>query len=365
MVDLNNDQRFMAAAIRLAKRHIGQTADNPSVGAIIVGSDGTTIVGYGVTAFGGRPHAETQALAMAGVRAKGGTAYVTLEPCSHYGKTPPCANALISSGVKRVVVARLDPDLRVSGRGVNMLRQANICVEVGILADAAFEGLSGYLTAKMQSRAQLTLKMAVSADNGIGMRGRGNVRISNDISHAVSHILRTEHDAIMVGNRTVIVDNPQLTCRLPGLENRSPLRIVIDRNLSIPLHCHLVKTAKIIPTWVFASKDAQNARQKELEENGVRIIRISTRQDILPPQDILAILCQNGISSVLLEGGTTTAQSFFADRAVDKVILFHSPVCLGDGKVPAPDFEKYLADFSQINKAKFAKDDYSEWRYRR
>ncbi len=355
----------MAAAIRLAKRHLGQTADNPSVGALIVGTDGVTIAGYGVTAFGGRPHAETQALAMAGAHAKGATAYVTLEPCSHYGKTPPCASALINAGIKRVVIACLDPDPRVCGRGVEMLRQADIRVDVGVLADAAYEGLSAYLTSKSLSRAQLTLKMAVSADNGIGMKGQGNVPVSNDISHAISHILRAEHDAIMVGNRTVIADNPDLTCRLAGLQNRSPVRVVIDQKLSIPPDCQLVKTARTVPTWVFADNNAQKSKQQEMEQNGVRIIRINSFHDILRPNDILESLFQNGISSVLLEGGTKTGQSFFADRAVDKVILFRSPICLGNGRVLAPDFKKYLADFSRINKAEFADDDYSEWRYHR
>lgn len=363
MVD-KADQRFMAAAIRLAKRHIGQTCENPSVGAIIVGNDGSTIVGHGVTATGGRPHAETQALLMAGDKAKGGTAYVTLEPCSHYGKTPPCAKALIDAAVKRVVIALADPDERVSGRGVKMLENAGIIVETGVLADYAYEGLSAYLATRRFSRPEVTVKMAISADNGIGIAGKRGVAISNELSHAVSHGMRAEHQAIMVGSRTVIADDPDLTCRLPGLENRSPIRIVIDPKLSTPVGCRLVQTAHIVPTWVITKKGAEAHKKANLGRLGVRVFEIDCDENVLKPKDILKLVFENNVASVLLEGGTATATSFLENEAVDKIVLFRSKIILGDNRIAAPDFKKYLANFSRINEAKFGKDSYSEWRRR-
>lgn len=363
MVDEAEDQRFMAAAIRLAKRHAGQTSENPSVGAVIVGNDGSIIVGHGVTGIGGRPHAETQALIMAGDKARDGTAYVTLEPCSHYGKTPPCANALINAGIKRVVIALPDPDKRVCGRGVKMLENAGLIVETGVLADCAYEGLSAYLTTKRFSRPEVTLKMAISADNGIGIVGKGGVAISNEISHAVSHGMRAEHQAIMVGSRTVIADDPDLTCRLPGLVKRSPIRIVIDPKLSIPVGCRLVQTAKTVPTWVIVKKDAETHKKAELERLGVRLFEIDCGENLLMPKDILKLIFENNIVSVLLEGGAATAQSFLDNGAVDKIVLFRSKIILGNNRIAAPDFKKYLADFRRINAAKFGEDSYIEWRH--
>lgn len=352
----------MAAAIRLAAHHIGQTAENPSVGAIIVAEDGSTIVGHGVTEFGGRPHAETQALIMAGKKARGGTAYVTLEPCSHYGKTPPCANALIEADIKRVVIARPDPDKRVSGCGVKMLENAGMIVETGVMADDAYEGLSAYLTTKRFFRPEVTLKMAISADDGIGIAGKGGVAISNEISHAVSHNMRAEHQAIMVGLRTVIADNPDLTCRLPGLEKRSPIRIVVDRKLLIPAGCRLVQTAKTVPTWVVVEKGAETHKKAELQRRGVHVFEIDCDEGIFKPKDILQLVFDNNIASVLLEGGAATAQSFLDNQLVDKIVLFRSKIILGNNRIAAPDFKKYLADFSRINAAKFGEDSYSEWR---
>ncbi|MBI0021120.1 bifunctional diaminohydroxyphosphoribosylaminopyrimidine deaminase/5-amino-6-(5-phosphoribosylamino)uracil reductase RibD [Bartonella sp. W8097] len=364
MVDKIADCRFMAAAIRLASWHIGQTAENPSVGAIIVGSDGNTIVGHGVTAKGGRPHAETQALAMAGENARNGTAYVTLEPCSHYGKTPPCADALVNAGIKRVVIARLDPDKRVSGRGVKILENAGIIVETGILAGKAFEGLSAYLTTRQLSRPEVTLKMAISADNGIGIRGKQNVLISNELSRSVSHMMRAKNDAILIGIGTVLADNPELTCRLSGLEDRSPVRVVVDPELTIPLDCQLVATAKTVPTWVISRKNSSDAQKKiELQEKRVKLLECDGSKTITP-EKILRILFENNISSVLIEGGAITARTFLDQKAVDKVVLFRSTIMLGDDRISAPDFKKYLADFTKIEQAEFGKDNYSEWRLR-
>lgn len=364
MVDKIADCRFMAAAIRLASWHIGQTAENPSVGAIIVASDGYTIVGHGVTAKSGRPHAETQALAMAGENARNGTAYVTLEPCSHYGKTPPCADALVNAGIKRVVIACLDPDKRVSGRGVKILENAGMIVETGILAGKAFEGLSAYLTTRELSRPEVTLKMAISADNGIGIKGKQNVLISNELSRSVSHMMRAKNDAILIGIGTVRADNPELTCRLSGLEDRSPVRVVVDPELKIPLDCRLVATAKVVPTWVISCKNSNEQKKIELHEKGVKLFESDGSKAAITPEKILRILFENNISSVLIEGGAITAQTFLDQKAVDKVVLFRSTIKLGDDRISAPDFKKYLADFTKIEQAEFGKDNYSEWRLR-
>ncbi|MGO7424872.1 bifunctional diaminohydroxyphosphoribosylaminopyrimidine deaminase/5-amino-6-(5-phosphoribosylamino)uracil reductase RibD, partial [Rhizobium ruizarguesonis] len=209
-----HDERFMAAAIRLSRWHLGRTATNPSVGCLIV-KDGV-IVGRAVTALSGRPHAETQALAEAGALARGATAYVTLEPCSHHGRTPPCAEALIAYGVARVVISVTDPDPRVSGRGIGMLREAGIEVDAGVLETEGRQSLAAYLTRQTKNRPYVTLKLAVSADGMIGRHGAGQVAITGPEARAQVQALRAETDAILVGIGTAIADDPLLTVRSPG-----------------------------------------------------------------------------------------------------------------------------------------------------
>ncbi|MBY3220878.1 bifunctional diaminohydroxyphosphoribosylaminopyrimidine deaminase/5-amino-6-(5-phosphoribosylamino)uracil reductase RibD [Rhizobium laguerreae] len=248
-----HDERFMAAAIRLSRWHLGRTATNPSVGCLIV-RDGV-IVGRAVTALGGRPHAETQALAEAGALARGATAYVTLEPCSHHGKTPPCAEALIAYGVARVVISVADPDPRVSGRGIAMLREAGIEVDTGVLAAEGRHSLAAYLTRQTKNRPYVTLKLAVSADGMIGRAGEGQVAITGPEARAQVQALRAETDAILVGIGTAIADDPLLTVRTPGLESQSPIRIVLDPSLALPLTSKLVETAREVPVIVVASEE--------------------------------------------------------------------------------------------------------------
>src|SRR5690606_25408700 len=218
------DRRFMAAAIRLSRRNLGLTATNPSVATLIVRDDGQGpyIVGRGVTAVGGRPHAETEALAEAGDLARGATAYVTLEPCAHHGRTPPCAEALVAAGVKRVVGGTSDPDPRVSGKGYAILREAGIEVVEGVLAAEAAEMMAGYLIRSIKKRPEVILKLAVSADNKIGRRGEGQIAITGEIARRQVHLMRAEADAILIGIGTALTDDPELTCRLPGLGQRSP-----------------------------------------------------------------------------------------------------------------------------------------------
>ncbi|MBY5328915.1 bifunctional diaminohydroxyphosphoribosylaminopyrimidine deaminase/5-amino-6-(5-phosphoribosylamino)uracil reductase RibD [Rhizobium leguminosarum] len=248
-----HDERFMAAAIRLSRWHLGRSATNPSVGCLIV-RDGV-IVGRAVTALSGRPHAETQALAEAGALARGATAYVTLEPCSHHGRTPPCSAALIAYGVARVVISVTDPDPRVSGRGIAMLREAGIEVDAGVLEAEGRHSLAAYLTRQTKNRPYVTLKLAVSADGMIGREGEGQVAITGSEARAQVQALRAETDAILVGIGTAIADDPLLTVRSPGLESQSPIRIVLDPSLALPLTSKLVETARQVPVIVVASEE--------------------------------------------------------------------------------------------------------------
>ncbi|EJF88853.1 bifunctional diaminohydroxyphosphoribosylaminopyrimidine deaminase/5-amino-6-(5-phosphoribosylamino)uracil reductase RibD [Bartonella tamiae] len=357
------DERYMAAAIRLANWNVGLTAQNPSVGAIIVSKDNEKIVGHGVTAPSGRPHAELQALEMAGSQAQDGTAYVTLEPCAHYGKTPPCAYALVNAGIKRVVIAFLDPDKRVNGQGVAILENAGISITKHIQTHQAFETLSAYLIRKIYHRPEVTLKMAVSADGGIGLIGKGHVKISNHMSHAYNHLLRARNDAIMIGVKTIIADNPELTCRLPGLSNRSPARIIVDPHLRIPLGSHIIKTAHEIPTYVFSYEESSSSKVANiLKKKDVKLFFFPKKDNKIMPEDMLSILSSLDISSLLIEGGTYTAYSFLNDHLVDKINLFQSNLNLGGKLIKAPDFDNILIDFKKINEARFDEDCYSEWR---
>ncbi len=332
------DERFMAEALKLAHQHLGATGSNPSVGCVIVrdAGDGPKIVGSAVTATGGRPHAETQALAAAGALARGATAYVTLEPCSHHGKTPPCADALIAAGVSRVVVAVTDPDERVAGRGLEMLRDAGIEVVTGVLEEEGERELEAYLMRKRNNRPYVTLKLAVSADGIIGIKGQGQVRITGATARDHVQRLRAETDAILVGIGTAIADDPELTCRIPGLEHRSPLRIVIDGDLDLPLHSKLVQTARNVPVLVVTGQEngsvAFSERRQALEVAGVEVVVCDPSQ----PGDLLAALATRGISSLLVEGGARTAQQFLNDGLVDRILLFTGPATLGEEGVPSP-----------------------------
>ncbi|OBZ96214.1 5-amino-6-(5-phosphoribosylamino)uracil reductase [Pararhizobium polonicum] len=338
MVDRSEDERFMAEALRFAHRNLGATASNPSVGCVIVRNDGAgpKIVGAAVTAPGGRPHAETGALAVAGTLARGATAYVTLEPCSHHGKTPPCADALIAAGVARVVVAITDPDERVAGRGLEMLRAAGIEVVTGVLAQEAERELEGYLMRKRNNRPYVTLKLAVSADGMIGIKGQGQVRITGASARDYVQRLRAETDAILVGIGTAIADDPELTCRIPGLENRSPLRIVIDGDLDLPVSSKLAQTARTVPVLVVTGEEdgsvSFDERRQALEAAGVEVVVC----DPAAPGDLLAALATRGVSSLLVEGGARTAQRFLNDGFVDRILLFTGPAALGEEGVPSP-----------------------------
>ncbi|MBB4185184.1 diaminohydroxyphosphoribosylaminopyrimidine deaminase/5-amino-6-(5-phosphoribosylamino)uracil reductase [Sinorhizobium terangae] len=351
------DERFMAAALRLARRSLGLTSTNPSVACIIV-KDGT-IVGRAVTAPGGRPHAETQALAEAGEKARGATAYVTLEPCSHHGKTPPCADALIASGVARVVISILDPDERVAGRGVVMLRDAGIAVDIGALHAGGEQTLEAYLMRQRMKRPHVALKLAVSQDGMIGRTGEGQVRITGAISRAQVQVLRAETDAILVGIGTAAADDPDLTVRLHGLEDRSPIRIVLDRRLDLPVRSKLVRSAQEVPVIVVADASLdENAatRRAALEAAGAEVLNA----DAIP--DLLTALASRGISSLLVEGGARAARAFLDAGLVDRILLFTGPITIGEDGIRSPfDRQSIPAGFVLRRTARYGDDIFEDY----
>ena len=323
------DERFMAASLRYARRNEGLTGTNPSVGTLLV--KGGVVQGRGVTAVGGRPHAETVAIAQAGTRAQGSTAYVTLEPCAHHGVTPPCAQALIDAGVKRVVTAWVDPDQRVDGKGHKRLRDAGIQVSTGLCAQQAERNLSAYLTRKSHSRTKVTLKLAVSADGKLGLSGQ-EVAITGERSRSFVHALRARSDAILIGISTALTDDPDLTCRLPGLEGRSPHRVVLDSKARLPVSSRLAQSAARCPVFVASEAPLPS----DLSSLGVRRIAAEEHDGRLALPEILEDLAGLGYSSVLVEGGGTVAQSFLVAQLVDDIILLVGHENLGPNGLTSP-----------------------------
>ncbi len=324
----------MLAALGLARRGLGSVWPNPSVGCVIV-KDGR-VVGRGRTARGGRPHAETVALALAGAEARGAVVYVTLEPCSHSGKTGPCADALIAAGVGKVVVAIEDPDPRVSGRGLARLRAAGIAVEVGCAGEAAAEVNAGFFRRIVDGRPLVTLKLATSLDGRIATASGESQWITGPSARAAGHRLRAENDAILVGSQTAVVDNPELTCRLPGLEGHSPIRLVMDGHLRLPLTAKMVVSAKRHPTWLITRGGNDAERLQAYADCGVEILEVPAADDgkiDLPAA--LGVLAQRGLTRVLVEGGSHLAAALLRDDLVDRLAWFRAPLLLGGDAMPA------------------------------
>lgn len=334
-----SDRRLMAVALRIGRRNLGRTAPNPAVGALIVRHDGDTpvIVGRGWTAEGGRPHAETEALAEAGEAARGATAYVTLEPCSHHGRTPPCAGALIAAGIARVVYAIDDPDPRVSGRGRAMLEAAGVAVTSGVLREAAALDLAGYLSRIARGRPHVILKLAVSADGMIGRRGGERMIITSPPALTAVQAMRAEMDAVAVGIGTVLVDDPRLTVRLPGLAKRSPLRVIFDAAARLPLGSKLVATAREVPVAVVTGPAAPLAAKEALAEAGVRVVEVGDGSGGVNLEEALRQLAGMEVMRILVEGGSRIASTLVGAELVDEVILFRAPVVVGPDGVRALD----------------------------
>jgi diaminohydroxyphosphoribosylaminopyrimidine deaminase / 5-amino-6-(5-phosphoribosylamino)uracil reductase len=330
------DLRFMQLALTLGRRGQGRTWPNPAVGAVVV-KDGV-IVGRGWTQPGGRPHAEPEALLRAGEAASGATLYVTLEPCSHIGKSPPCADAIIAAGIARVVSAIEDPNPEVAGQGHARLRAAGIAVDIGLCAVEAARDHAGHFRRIRDKRPHVILKLAVSADDKIGGAGRNPVAISGEAAKARVHRLRAQSDAILVGIGTVLADDPLLTCRLPGMEARSPVRVVLDRNLRIPATSRLVRSARETPLWVMTSSLSEAASAAKLGASGAQVIRVATAPTTgLDLPAALHALSDKGITRLLVEGGARVASSFVSAGLVDEVWLLRGPDPIGAEGVPALD----------------------------
>jgi diaminohydroxyphosphoribosylaminopyrimidine deaminase/5-amino-6-(5-phosphoribosylamino)uracil reductase len=336
-IDRELDGRFMAAALRLGRRNLGRTYPNPAVGAIVVRTDGATpvVVGRGWTAAGGRPHAETIALAEAGAAAQAATVYVTLEPCSHYGRTPPCADALIAAKVARVVSAMPDPDPRVNGIGHARLEAAGIAVTTGMLADQAAMAHAGHIVRVTRNRPHIVLKLAVSADGMIGRREGERMVISGRAAFEAVQAMRVESDAVMIGIGTAMVDNPRLTVRLSGLERRSPVRIVLDAGARLPLDSNLVAGARLVPLIVAVGLGAPEERKSALREAGVRIIEAGEGPAGVDLNQLLEVLATEGFTRLLVEGGGGVASSLVAGDLADEVIIFRADVVVGPTGVRA------------------------------
>jgi diaminohydroxyphosphoribosylaminopyrimidine deaminase/5-amino-6-(5-phosphoribosylamino)uracil reductase len=335
------DRRYMAIALRLARRALGATAPNPAVGAVIVDEATGEVIARGFTQPGGRPHAETEAVRRAGTRARGATMYVTLEPCAHHGQTAPCADALIAAGLHRVVMAIEDPDPRVSGRGIAALRAAGFEVEAGILSEAADWVARGHILRVSERRPFVQLKLALAADGSLP-RGRGGepVWVTGPEARAQGHLLRATSDAILVGRRTVADDDPSLDCRLPGLRGRSPVRVVLARDLEIDRGRKLVRSAHDIPVWVFCRRGAAAERRHPLEQMGCVTVEVREVDGALWLPAVAEELVARGITRLLVEGGAATWRAFARAGLVDEVVLFQA----GAGDSVAPDNWKSILD---------------------
>jgi diaminohydroxyphosphoribosylaminopyrimidine deaminase/5-amino-6-(5-phosphoribosylamino)uracil reductase len=331
------DQRLMGAALRLGRRNLGQTYPNPAVGALIVRMEegSPVVVGRGWTAPGGRPHAEMIALEQAGSAAKGATVYVTLEPCAHTGKTPPCAEALVEAKVARVVSAIEDPDKRVAGKGHKLIADAGVALTTGVLADEAALAHAGHIARVTKGRPHVTLKLAISADGMIGRREGERMIITGREALDAVQGMRTEADAVMIGIGTALVDDPRLTIRLPGLLERSPVRIVVDATARLKLSSNLIQTAREFPLIVVVGPEALDERKVALVEAGARVIEVGGGEGGLDIAAALNQLAKDGFTRILVEGGAQIASSLVAADLLDEVVFFRAPVVVGSDGVRA------------------------------
>ena len=317
----------MRHALRLAERALGSTAPNPAVGCVIVKNG--RVAGRGWTQPGGRPHAETIALAQAGASAEGATVYVTLEPCSHHGQTPPCATALAEAKIARLVAAATDPDPRVSGSGFAHLEKHGVWVTRGFLEEDARRVNAGFFRKVVDGRPLVALKIAQSIDGSIADPNGNSRWITSAEARRHAHLLRTQYDAILVGIGTVLADDPLLNCRLPGLEQRSPLRVVLDSRLQLPAESRLARTAQRSPVIVFTL--AQGGGD-DLAAKSVEIERCGESQNGFPAiTTVLASLARRGVTRLLVEGGPRVHASFMRSGAVDLLHLFRAPMLMGAG----------------------------------
>lgn len=317
----------MAHALSLAARGLGRVWPNPAVGCVIVA--GERVVGRGWTRPGGRPHAETEALAMAGPAACGATAYVTLEPCAHHGETPPCAGALIDSGVARVVAAMRDPDPRVDGGGLELLRAAGMDVSEGVLEREATELQRGFLSRTRSGRPSVTLKLAGSLDGRIAASTGESRWITCPDSRRAVHAMRARHDAVLVGGGTARADDPSLTVRDLGTDWQ-PVRVVLSRRLDLPAEGQLARTASEVPVWLCHGRDVPQDLARAWSDRGARLFSVPEGDDQqLDSAAALRALGDAGLTRVLCEGGGKLAASLIGAGLVDEIVVFSAGLALG------------------------------------
>ncbi len=330
----DDDIRHMRTAIGLARRALGTARPNPAVGCVVV-RDGV-VAGRGWTQPGGRPHAETEALRRAGAAATGATAYVSLEPCAHHGETPPCAEALIAAGINRAVIAIPDPDPRVDGGGIALLREAGVAVETGVCAPEAIELAAGFIKRVTVGLPMVTLKLATTLDGRIATRTGASQWITGEIARDLAHGLRASHDAVLVGAGTAVTDDPALTCRLPGLGDRSPVRVVLDGREALPATHNLVAGARETPTWVLVPPPRLVDRRAQYSRHGLELIEVAADEsgDVDITQCLHA-LAERGITRVLVEGGGRVAASLLGRGLVDRIVWFRAPRLIGGDGFPA------------------------------
>lgn len=358
-----SDIAYMKMALRLGERGLGNTAPNPSVGCVLVREG--HVIGRGWTAKGGRPHAETIAIKNA-ENAEGATAYVTLEPCAHHGKTPPCAEALVNAGVSRVVIATKDPDPRVNGGGISILERAGIKVDFGLLKEEADFINQGFFQKFGKQRPLVTVKIATSSDGKISSGQDTQTWVTGPEARRRGHLYRANHDAIMIGIGTALIDDPTLDCRIKGLEDRSPVRVLLDTDLRIPVDSKLCLTSPELPLWIMTSSfDAEKYAQ--LEKNGVKIFCLERdERNLVNLNMVMKTLMKQGITRVLSEGGGKLNASLINASLIDRLIWFKSADSIGDNGVdalygiPINELDKLL-NLSQIDAGDIGDDRWQEF----
>jgi diaminohydroxyphosphoribosylaminopyrimidine deaminase/5-amino-6-(5-phosphoribosylamino)uracil reductase len=324
----------MRAALQLAARGLGNVAPNPAVGCVIVKQD--RVVARGWTGRGGRPHAETEALARAGEGARGATAYVTLEPCAHHGETPPCAEALVSAGISRCLVAAPDPDSRVDGRGIAVLRAAGIEVEEGLYRDEAEDLNAGFLLTRREGRPLITLKLAASLDGRIACANGDSRWVTGDLARRHVHAQRARHDAVMVGSGTALADDPRLDVRLPGLETSRPWRVVLDGGLRLPPAHDVVSRARDHRSCLLVGNDVGEDRLRPYRDAGMEVIGVARGDEgHLDLGAAFAALAGLGITRVLVEGGGGLAAALARADLIDRILWYRAAALVGADGVAA------------------------------
>ena len=325
--------RFMSLALTLGRRGLGNAWPNPAVGAVVVKD--SVVVGRGWTQPGGRPHAEVEALRRAGGAARGATLYATLEPCSHHGQTPPCVDAIVEAGIARVVSSLDDPNPKIAGEGHAKLRAAGVAVTLGVGADEARRAHAGHIRRVREGRPHVTLKLAVSADEKAGLAGRRPAAITGEAAQQRVHLMRATNDAVLTGIGTVLSDDPQLTCRLPGMDHRSPVRVVLDSALRQPLSSRLAVTAARTLDWTFADETAPPEKERALTDLGVEVLRVPGTKGRLDLAAVLRGLAGRGITRVMVEAGPILSASMLNADLVDEAAVFRSPKALGPDAIDA------------------------------